>query len=104
MNFVSREIEQRWRDVEQPRTLVLATQWTIRRSQNNRSVLRVIATIGPGIVFLNVNRRMPNRTSCTPVKSTEMDDQVRSDIAYIFVKVTRFTDQRPQALAFLICR
>ena len=45
-----------------------------KRCQNERSVLRMIAAVGPGVIFLNVNRGMADGSDRAPVQPSEVHD------------------------------
>src|SRR4029077_10591608 len=62
----------------------------------------MVAAIGTGIIFLNVDFRMADRPDRTPVETAEVDDQIWSHVTHAAVNFFRLEDQRIQRLTFLI--
>ena len=56
-------------------------------------MLRMVAAISAGIVFLDVELWMTDRADRPPIKLTHMDDQIRSHIAHIAIDFLRLEDQ-----------
>ena len=55
-------------------------------AKNKHSVLRVIAAVRSGVIFLHVNCRVADGSNRTPEESAEVNDQIRRNVAHILVE------------------
>src|SRR2546428_8519029 len=92
-NLISCKVEQCGGDVQQSSALVLAAQTAGGGCQNEHSKLRVIAAVRTSVVFLDMNSGMTYGPNRTPIKTAEMNDQVRRHVAHIAVDFFGFENQ-----------
>jgi hypothetical protein len=63
-------------------TFHLAPEGTIRRGQNERTELRVIAVIRSGVVLLHVDPVVSDTTYRPPRETTEVNNQIRGNVTH----------------------
>jgi hypothetical protein len=69
--------------------LDLSAQRAAGSGQRERAELRVIAVVGAGVVFLDVQFGVADAADRAPRQAAEVDDQVGSDVADIAVDLFR---------------
>ena len=71
---------------------------TVGGSQDERPELGVIAVVGPGVVFEDVDRRIADAADRSPVEGAEVDDQVRRNVLDRVIDLLGLEDQCSQRL------
>ena len=71
----------------------------VRPGEDERTVLGVVAVVRPGVVLLDVDRRIADAADRPPGEAAEVDDQVRGHVADVPVDLLGPEHQGAQRLA-----
>ena len=80
----------------------LALERAVRRRQDERAELGVVAVVRPGVVLQHVDRRIADAADRPPVQAAEVDDQVGGDVLDPLVDLLGLEDQGPHRLAVAV--
>lgn len=92
-DIVAGEMKERGRDVQEMRALYFAARLEARGVEDEGAKLSVIAGVGAGVIFFDVQAAMAHAPDGTPIKAAEMHNQIGCDVAHVAIDLLGLEDE-----------
>ena len=96
--IITAQFQQGRRDVQEVGPLDESLEGTVRPGEDEGAVLGVVAVVGAGVIFPDVDGRIADAADRSPGEPAEVDDQIGRNVANIVVDLLGLEDQRAEWL------
>ena len=97
--IITAQLQQGRRDIQEVGPLDESLEGTVQPGEDEGAMLSVVAVIGAGVIFPDMDGGIANTADRSPREPAEVDDEIGRHVANIVVDLLRLVDQRAECVA-----